>query len=449
MIKMSVIKSIFIVSIFIMISNTTYASWYEEPEIYETENVDSKWWLSRKKKEELKKEQQIEIDRRIEENKNKEFRDKNIKWLYSDLDITNFPKNKWKIIDDDNDGIGYNYYFDKDGYLLVDTITPDYKIVDSKGREVDYNLEPIKYEINKNIVDEESDASTNNIDVLYNLPQREQSNVIIGEGVVLKNKEKIFDNTIDKNVINYVDTSYRFIKETKGTIYNEMRWKKCSSLKGNGGYVVFNNPNNNFNKITGYIATEYYIYQEEGTSILKVYDADLYDKYNNEHHLDDLDEIYRNDSFNNTDAVKFSFTFDRSIKRLRFEIESEENNKSKTIFFKDLKYGFSKTAFYEELIKKKENEEEIEELKRLGIYVEDLWSFDALDEDDEIIYEDEEEHENENNDDRIGGISYDSKDYEDETKSYEDVIRDRNTGPAFDEDLKNIKEIGPGFINIE
>lgn len=446
---MSVIKSIFIVSIFIMISNTTYASWYEETEIYETENVDSKWWLSRKKKEELKKEQQIEIDRRIEENKNKEFRDKNIKWLYSDLDITNFPKNKWKIIDDDNDGIGYNYYFDKDGYLLVDTITPDYKIVDSKGREVDYNLEPIKYEINKNIVDEESDASTNNIDVLYNLPQREQSNVIIGEGVVLKNKEKIFDNTIDKNVINYVDTSYRFIKETKGTIYNEMRWKKCSSLKGNGGYVVFNNPNNNFNKITGYIATEYYIYQEEGTSILKVYDADLYDKYNNEHHLDDLDEIYRNDSFNNIDAVKFSFTFDRSIKRLRFELESEENNKSKTIFFKDLKYGFSKTAFYEELIKKKENEEEIEELKRLGIYVEDLWSFDALDEDGEIIYEDEEEHENENNDDRIGGISYDSKDYEDETKSYEDVIRDRNTGPAFDEDLKNVKEIGPGFINIE
>ena len=346
MIKMSVIKSIFIVSIFIMISNTTYASWYEEPEIYETENVDSKWWLSRKKKEELKKEQQIEIDRRIEENKNKEFRDKNIKWLYSDLDITNFPKNKWKIIDDDNDGIGYNYYFDKDGYLLVDTITPDYKIVDSKGREVDYNLEPIKYEINKNIVDEESDASTNNIDVLYNLPQREQSNVIIGEGVVLKNKEKIFDNTIDKNVINYVDTSYRFIKETKGTIYNEMRWKKCSSLKGNCGYVVFNNPNNNFNKITGYIATEYYIYQEESTSILKVYDADLYDKFNNEHHLDDLDEIYRNDSFNNTDAVKFSFTFDRSIKRLRFEIESEENNKSKTIFFKDLKYGFSKTALH-------------------------------------------------------------------------------------------------------
>ena len=437
----------YIVILFIVyMQSFSYATWYEEPEVFETENIDSKWWLSRKQKQAEKQKQEIELNKRIEENKNKEFKNKNIKWLYSDFDITKFPKNKWEIIDEDNDGIGHNYYFDKDGYLLIDTITPDYKIVDGKGKEVDYNLRPIQYEINKNIVEEE--IASNDISILYNLPTREPSKVLLGEGVVLKKKEKIFDNTINKDVINYTSNSNRFIKETKGTIYNEFRWKKCSSLKGNGGYVVFNNPQNNFNKITGYIASQYNTFDNDNTiCTFKVYDADLYDKYDTEHHLDDLDEIYKNDSFNNTDAIKFSFTFDRSIKRLRFLIESDGNYKNKTCYFKDLKYGFSKTAFADELKRKREDEEEIEELKRLGIFVEDYFSFEALDEDGNIIEEDEDEteHENENNDDRIGGISYTS---DEETRNYEDVIRDRKTGPAFDESLKNIKEIGPAFIDI-
>ena len=266
--------------------------------------------------------------------------------------------------------------------------------------------------------------------------------------MVLRKKEKIFDNTIEKDVLLYVDSSDRFIKDTKGTIYNEVRWKKCSSLKGNGGYVVFNNPNNNFNKITGYISTEYFTYDDNTDLTLKVYDADLYDRLKEEHHLYDIEEIYKDDSFNKTDAVRFSFTFDRSIKRLRFEIEVDGEYKNRTCFIKDLKYGFNKKAFYNELIRKKEEEEEIESLKRLGIYVEDMWSFDAIDEDGNEIeeYDDEEvETENENNDDRIGGKAYE---FDEETVSYEDIIRDRNTGPAFDESLRNIKEIGPGFINI-
>ena len=245
----------------------------------------------------------------------------------------------------------------------------------------------------------------------------------------------------------YVDSSDRFIKDTKGVIYNQVRWKKCSSLKGNGGYVVFNNPINNFNKITGYISTEYFTYDDNTDLTLKVYDGDLYDKYKEENHLYVIEEIYSDSSFNKTDAVKFSFTFDRSIRRLRFEIEVDGEYKNRTCFIKDLKYGFNKSAFYNELIRKKEEEEEIENLKKLGIYVEDMWSFDAIDEDGDMIeeYEDEEESENENNDDRIGGISYVS---DEETKSYEDIIRDRNTGPAFDEELKNKKEIGPFYINI-
>ena len=447
--KKILFKIIITIFICIILNSEIYASWYEEPEVFETEDIDSKWWLSRKKKERLKVQQEKEISKKIEENKNKPFKDKSIKWLYNDLDITIFPKDKWEIIDDDNDGIGYNYYFDKDGYLLIDTITPDYKIVDNKGREVDINSHPIKYEMKDviNIIVKEEGIVLDE-DCTYIAPTKEPSKVLIGEGVVLRKKEKIFDNTIEKDVLLYVDSSDRFIKDTKGTIYNEVRWKKCSSLKGNAGYVVFNNPNNNFNKITGYISTEYFTYDDNTELTLKVYDADLYDKLKEEHHLYDIEEVYKDDSFNKTDAVRFSFTFDRSIKRLRFEIETDGDYKNRTCFIKDLKYGFNKKAFYNELIRKKEEEEEIENLKRLGIYVEDMWSFDAIDEEGNEIEEDDDEEietENENNDDRIGGKAYE---FDEETVSYEDIIRDRNTGPAFDESLRNIKEIGPGFINI-
>lgn len=426
----------------------TYAGWYEEPPVYETENIDSMWWLSKSKKEKLKNEQKEEIEKKKVENKSKSIENKKIKWLYDDNDITRFPKDKWEVIDEDNDGIAYNYYFDKDGFLLTDTLTPDYKVVDKKGREVDYDFRPIKYNINGDKTEAESGIVIDEEDV-YTVPTREPSKVLLGEGVTLKGKEKIYDNSTNKNVLDYIDKSERFVKNTKGIVFNEIRWQNCSSLKGNGGYVIFTNPNNNFNKISGYVTTEHFSAVDSNAGcILKVYDADLYDKLNENHILGEIEEVYQNNSFYMTNPIKFTFTFDRSIKRLRFEIETSESCKSLTCFMKDLKYGFSKKAFYDELIKKKEDEEEIEELKRLGIYVEDMWSFEALDENGEVIEEDEEEteHENENNDDRIGGISYVS---DEETKNYEDVVRDRNTGPAFDESLQNVKEVGPGIINIE
>ena len=417
-----------------------YSYWYEEPEVYETENIDSMWWLSRKKKEELKIKQKEEIEKKKKENLHKDIRDKKTKWLYNDLDISDFPKNKWEIIDEDGDFIGYNYYFDKDGYLLIDTITPDYKIVDMQGREVDHNFKPIEYNIDSNIKYSDTGIAVEENDTY--IPETiSPPNIIITNGVVLKNKEKIYDNSLDKNVLNYIDKSNRFIKNTNCIVFNDIRWKNCSSLKGNGGYVVFNNTKNNFNKITGYISTEYYTDIDNNEDcILKVYDADLYDKYNNANRLYDLEEIYSNSSFFNCEPIRFVFTFDRSVKRLRFEIETLENKKSLICFLKDLKYGFSKKAFYEELIRKKEEQEEIEELKRLGIYVEDMWSFDTIDENGDEIDEEETEHVNENNDDRIGGIFYVS---DEETRNYEDVVRDRTTGPAFDENLKNIKEVGP------
>ncbi|MBQ2205402.1 MAG: hypothetical protein II411_05865, partial [Lachnospiraceae bacterium] len=55
----------------------------------------------------------------------------------------------WKLIDDDNDGIGHYYYFDENGYIVVDDITPDYKIIGKDGRRLGFDGKPVAEVIDK------------------------------------------------------------------------------------------------------------------------------------------------------------------------------------------------------------------------------------------------------------------------------------------------------------
>ena len=59
-----------------------------------------------------------------------EQNDKGRWWQYDD---GSYPVSEWLWIDDDNDGIYQCYYFDQDGYLLVNTITPDNYTVNEFG----------------------------------------------------------------------------------------------------------------------------------------------------------------------------------------------------------------------------------------------------------------------------------------------------------------------------
>jgi hypothetical protein len=426
----------------------TYAGWYEEPPAYEMKNFDNMWWISKKKKAKLKEEQEAEYNKILEEYRKMDVKDKKIRWLYNDSDNNMFPVDKFEIIDEDNDGIGYKYYFDKDGFLITDTITDDYKIVDSFGRELDYNFVPKKY--NMENLNNNQQYVNDFIEIKDENTTTKKSDIIISGGVTLNEKSKIFDGTIDKNVINYVDASNRFIKETKGIVYNEIKWKKCSSLRGNDGYVIFNNPNNNFNRISGIIATEYYIYDDETVVTLKVYDADIYEHFNEINQLDDLVEIYSNSSFNRSEPLKFSFTFDRAIKRLRFVVETQDKDWTRTCYMKNLKFGFDKMAFIDELARKKENEEEIAELKRLGIYTEntlDILKYNYTDQeesDDDSIYLEDVYYE-----DEYQKTNFTDDEYDKDFDTHEEILRNRNSGPMFDDVLREIPDsryYGPSFV---
>ena len=58
-------------------------------------------------------------------------------WWY-DYGDGQYPSNTWVWLDGNKDGIAECYYFDKDGWLLTDTTTPDGYQVNADGQWITY-----------------------------------------------------------------------------------------------------------------------------------------------------------------------------------------------------------------------------------------------------------------------------------------------------------------------
>ena len=378
-------------------------------------------------------------NKKIDTEKQKEI-EKEVKKIQSFYDKGYYPKSSWMLIDYDLDGYGFNYYFNDKGKLSVDTVAPDYRIVDAYGREVDEDLEPILYKVEISSV---SEIGAEHI-IKYGLTS---DGIILSPGVTLKEKSKYYDNQMNRHVIDYIHSSLRFKKTTNGTIYDGSKWKSVSSLRDDGGYVIFNNPKNNFNKVVGKITTQK-ISEKEDTdtyATLYVYDADLYELYRGYEDL--LEPLYETSAFNYSEPLDFSFTFYRTVKRLRFQIETSGDSKLRTCYLKDLRYGFNKTKYKEELEEAKEREEYIAYMKELGIYQSEeemIAELKSLEEDSTSDYL---EYEDFNDTDLYDNI--DLSDYDRNIDKEQRAI-DRRTGPAFDEYLRSLKnyweiEYGPGY----
>lgn len=331
--------------------------------------------------------------------------------------------NKWHIISLDNNGYGYNYFFNDKGKLLVDTVTKDYKIVDKSGRELDRDLVPIKYKV----------ATVSNIIIDKIEETKEPAKVLYSPGAIVKAKSKLYDNMMDRNMLNYIEYSNGFKKTTNGTIYNGSKWRGVSSLKDDGSKVIFYNPNNNFNKITGTI-THQEVTNSDNNTRCTLY---VYDKEHDNVNTDDY--LYMCDSFNYNEPIRFSFTFYRSVKSMEFFIETDGDSKKRICYLKNLRFGFDKNAYKDELEEKQNEEDYINLLKELGIYHE-IYEIeeDEVSDDEYDYYIDDYEF-----------IDYDDIDLIDrDYRSKEDKARDRVTGPAFDPELKKLKQIweeGPAF----
>ena len=367
------------------------------------------------------------------------------KWLQDLNDKYSYVKNTFVLVPISYDSEhAYKYYFDNNGYLIKDNISKDFTIIDGFGREIDNELKPIEYYIgNKtfSIKDIKNDTNSNDTKEDVYKPKRNQninatpSQVIITEGVVFRKKlEQIYNTKIDTNLIKYIKSGYSYSNNVKATVYSNAKWKDALRLNGDKSYVVFENFTNNFNRIYGKVSMGA-AYNNETDTICKVfvYDKDEYDKNNFS------DYIVCIEDFNFTEPKSFSFTFDRSIKNIVFLLEITGNHRTKSVYFKDLKFGFNKNAYRQELIRKSEDAEEINYLKSLGLYVEDDNYFDIIDDDGNLLIDEE------LLEDREWLASFDDYD------EYVTDLADYSSGPDFDKALKKKNEdsklFGP-YIDI-
>lgn len=349
------------------------------------------------------------------------------KWLKDPNNINSYVNNTYVLIPiAEGSQYAYKYYFDNDGYLIRDNISNDYTVLDKYGREIDSELNPIEYfignksfgleSIEKEIDGKESGYGSKKSARVNSTP----SQVIITEGVVFKKKlSQIYNTKIDTDITKYIKSGLRYSNNVKATIYTNAKWKKALKLDGDNSYVVFENFAHNFNKIFGKVSMGA-VYSNDTDTVCKVYvyDKDEYDTGNFS------DYIICIDDFNYKEPQFFSFTFDRSIKNIVFLLEITGGHRTKSIFFKDLKFGFNKNAYREELIRKSENEEEIQYLKSLGLYIKNDNYFDIIDDDGNLLIDDDVFE------DREYLSSYDK--YEE----YKTDLMDYTTGPDYDKELK-------------
>lgn len=292
-------------------------------------------------------------------------------------------KDGWKLIDDDGDGIGYYYYFDKDGFILTDDITPDYKIVGYDGKRVGYDGNPITEEIKNMVLEEVEDTGVLSPEILE-LIKAEQSDTltiqkgfnssgevlyakdptvfegptpsdnividvnpdgtartVLGPNVVLrekKSKDSYTDPTISKNMQDYIKTGDKYSKKVNGTTFNKQKWKDVMALKGTGATITFENPKNNFNRLKGRIATHNFTYSDRTTQ------CTLY-IFND----DDGEELFVTSDFNYNSGTSFDCTFPKKTNAIRFELEVSGQYTSRVCYLRNCEYGFDREAYEDEL----------------------------------------------------------------------------------------------------
>ncbi len=320
----------------------------------------------------------------------------NKKFWYS-LDGS-IAKDGWKLIDDDNDGIGYYYYFDENGFIITDDIAPDYSIIGVDGRKIDYDGNPISEEIKELALEDLGDTSVFSAEIMEQVKAEQDANLqvnkglsssgavlfakdpnesngptpadnivieanpdgtartYIGPNVVLTDKSKsrgtAIDPTISKNMQDHIKTGDKYSKKVNGTTYNKQKWKDVMALKGTGATITFENPNNNFNKLKGRIATHNFSYSDRTTQCtLLIYNDD------------DGEELYSTSAFNYNAGTSFECTFPKKAKSIRFELEVSGQYTSRVCYLRNCEFGFDREAYDEELY---EDDIEREYIRRVG-----------------------------------------------------------------------------------
>lgn len=409
-----------------------------------------------------------------------------IYWLDSD---GTFPVSCWRAIDEDEDGYGFYYYFNKNGFLQIDDITPDYSIVDSSGRKIGMDGKPIMVPVEKEIPDDYIGVDEHDIynpeilaevkqdqggnissgykssgQYLYSLTDEDEgpkpsdfifsevdpsgiSKVLLGRNVSLQSKKTSnYDVTISRNMVDHIASGNKYSKKVNGTTFTKQKWKDVMALNGNQASITFTNPSHNFNRLKGRIATHYFTYTDRSTiCTLNIYDVD-----------NPVEPLMTITDFNYNSGDAFECLFPRKASAIRFELEVTGKYITRPCYLRDCIFAFDKDAYEEELY------DDDTEALYIAMY--------GTDSDAELEYDYEEEYDDSqsiegedpgqryarlhglSNDEYLANFSFDDDDdsisaelrasVSEARKRLEAQAQEKNkvSGPAFDKKLNEKKE---------
>ncbi len=144
-------------------------------------------------------------------------------WWY-DEGNGSFPKNTWSWIDGNNDGVSECYYFDGNGYCLINTITPDYYFVNPSGAWVVNGVVQTK-----NSGDSVGTKVAESVDVVT-------GKITIGESKKKKNKNSSKNEEDDYDYEEYEDDSENEENDSSSSSTNSSSGKSSSEKSGSNRF---------------------------------------------------------------------------------------------------------------------------------------------------------------------------------------------------------------------
>lgn len=157
-------------------------------------------------------------------------------WWY-DEGNGSYPKSTWSWIDGNNDGVAECYYFDPNGYCLINTITPDYYYVNPSGAWVINGVVQTK-EANTSSGTGTA-SSTDIVTGKITIGEKKDKSNNSGKNSSKNNNEDDYDEYEEEEEVN--DTDEVDDEDNKDSEEKKSSSSKKSSSKKSGNNKFYNN----------------------------------------------------------------------------------------------------------------------------------------------------------------------------------------------------------------
>lgn len=196
----------------------------------------------------------------------------NVGWWYDNGNGT-YPSNSWQWIDGDNNGTAECYYFDRTGYMLANTTTPDGYQVNGSGawvengtvktRNVRATGQTSYTKSNSKSEEKKSNSNSNN-------SNRQNSSDTRGERGETKKKEKKSQYLLYKEKSLY--SNFDVNKEKSMQVIGGETWTDVLNFNRAGGMIEYSNEAG-YTKLRATVAPvfNYYDFDQGKTAELIVY----------------------------------------------------------------------------------------------------------------------------------------------------------------------------------